>query len=171
MHAEVVSIRLLCNCASVLFEMLLQDLREREDRTELEDRTVMKITTLMHSILSVQGFGAWKKILMDMCHEIFQNSSNGNCHQIEWNVKKSLKTLIKPGWTDLKTIQRDVNCGLSKPNSVFQSSILFFVMFGLMLERHACFVWHDAMILLFTCTSTVVSSLTLSSIVKNKWQY
>lgn len=83
MHAEVVSIRLLCNCASVLFEMLLQDLREREDRTELEERTVMKIATLMHSILSVQGFGAWKKILMDMCHEIFQNSSNGNCHQIE----------------------------------------------------------------------------------------
>lgn len=120
--------------------MLLQDLREREDRTELEERMVMKITTLMHSILSVQGFGAWKKILMDMCHEIFQNSSNGNCHQIESNVKKSLKTLIKPGWTDLKTIKRDVHCGLSKPNSVFQSSILFFVMFGLMLERHACFV-------------------------------
>ena len=163
MHAEVVSIRLLCNCASVLFEMLLQDLREREDRTELEERTVMKIATLMHSILSVQGFGAWKKILKDMCHEIFQNSSNGNCHQIEWNVKKSLKTLIKPWWTDLKTIQRDGNC-FSKFNFVF-------VMFGLMLERHACFVWHDAMILLFTRTSPVVSLLTLSSIVKNKWQY
>ena len=37
--------------------MLLQDLREREDRTELEERMVMKIATLMHSILSVQGFG------------------------------------------------------------------------------------------------------------------
>ena len=46
--------------------MLLQDLREREDRTELEERTVMKIATFMHSILSVQGFGAWKKILKDM---------------------------------------------------------------------------------------------------------
>ena len=96
----------------------MQDLREREDRMELEERMVMKIATLMHSILSVLGFGAWKKILKDMCHEIFQNSSNGNCHQIEWNVKKSLKTLIKPGWTDLKTIKRDVNC-FSKFNFVF----------------------------------------------------
>ena len=62
--------------------MLFQDLREREDRMELEERMVMKIATLMHSILSVQGFGAWKKILKEMCHEIiYQNSSNGNCHQ------------------------------------------------------------------------------------------
>ena len=38
---------------------------------ELEERMVMKIATLMHSILSVLGFGAWKKILKDMCHEIF----------------------------------------------------------------------------------------------------
>ena len=63
--------------------MLFQDLREREDRTELEERMVMKIATLMHLILSVQGFGAWKKILKEMCHEIYQNSGNGNCQQIE----------------------------------------------------------------------------------------
>ena len=63
--------------------MLLQDLREREDRMEPEERMVMKIASLMHSILSVQGFGAWKKILKEMGHEIYQNSSNGNCHQIE----------------------------------------------------------------------------------------
>ena len=82
MHAEVVSIRLLCNCASVLFEMLLQDLTEREDRTELEERMVMKIATLMHSILSVQGFGAWKKILKDMCHEIFQIQAMGTATKL-----------------------------------------------------------------------------------------
>ena len=49
---------------------------------EPEERMVMKSATLMHSILSVQGFGAWKKILKEMCHEIYQNSINGNCHPI-----------------------------------------------------------------------------------------
>ena len=40
-------------------------------------------------------------------------------------LSKSLKTLIKPGWTDLKTIKTDLNYGLSKPNSVFKVQFCF----------------------------------------------
>ena len=44
------------------------------------------------------------------------------------------------GWTNLKKIRTDCNCAFSKPVwlTVFQSSIMLFVMIDLMIGRHNC---------------------------------
>ena len=43
--------------------------------------------------LEIHDVARIKGSLKKLCHEIYQKSYVGNCRQIDWNTKKTLKTL------------------------------------------------------------------------------
>ena len=86
--------------------------------------------------------------LKELCHEIYQNSNQGNCHRTEWNIKITAQKVRrkykwqskykrKHGWTNFRKIETQCNFGFWKLGSLtfFQKSFLWFVAIDILLER------------------------------------
>ena len=63
--------------------------------------------------------------LRELCHEIYQNSNQGNCYRTEWNIKITAQKVRrkykwhskykrKHGWTNFRKIETDCNFGFWK---------------------------------------------------------
>ena len=77
--------------------------------------------------------------LEELWHEIYQNSNNGNCHQIEWNIKTIAQNLqegtnnsadtklSEERMEKVEETETDFNCGFWKLVSLTVFKSLFFV--------------------------------------------
>ena len=112
---------------------------------------------------------------MELCHEIYQNSNSGNCHQVEWNIeittqdvkrryKLPSKYKRKLGWTNLKKIETDCNRGFWK---VVSLTVFLSFLFVVCDDWSNMLGWHKAVSLSFT---DKLSSF-IANIRTRNWRY
>ena len=107
--------------------------------------SVCKFITL-HNISQVRGAtprnGAVQWLQWLQCHQIKGNMKIATQNVKIRRYKKHSMYKSTHGWTTLKKIDGDGNCGFCKLVSltVFQSSFLLFVTFDTMLGKHICLI-------------------------------
>ena len=102
--------------------------------------SVCKFITL-HNISQVRGATPRNGAVQWLqCHQIKRNMKIATQNVKIRRYKKHSMYKSTHGWTTLKKIDGDGNCGFCKLVSltVFQSSFLLFVTFGTMLGKHIC---------------------------------